>query len=200
MMSRIKVNFRGLILFILVVSLSGCALTNWSPLRKVEYKDGARRFTAEVPAGWMKFNLVNYFVMTRDGIVLEKIAVERRKFTQDLEFTKKKFSADMTPQELAEIEIDNLKANGKIDRVEIASNKPASIDGRSAFRLEYSFFAEGGLKVRGTRYGFTEGDFIYRVYYEAADQHYYDMYIQDFERFIKSFKLFSNLNSSVPAP
>ena len=179
------------LIFIFLLSLTGCAtLTPWTQLKGQEYKDGARSFRAVVPDGWMRFNHVNFFVMTKDGTVLDKIIVERRKITTKLEFTKKKFTKDMTPQELAEVEIDNLKANGETGRFELLNNAPVAIDGQNGFQMEYVYaVTKGGLKIHGMHYGFLYKDWVYRVNFEAAAQHYFEKYKDDFVKFFKSFKL-----------
>ncbi len=174
-----------------VLFLSGCAiLSPWTQLRNAEYKDGARDFAAVVPVGWMRFNLPAYFIMTKDGTVLDKIVVDRRKFNSKLEFTKKVYTKDMVPQDLAEVEIDNLRASGQFSRVEVLSNTPATIGGQEGFRIEYTYVVtNGGLRMQGIHYGFRYKDWIYRVYYEASKQHYFEKSRKDFERFVESFRL-----------
>ncbi len=171
--------------------LAGCAsLSPWTQLKKAEYKDGARDFAATIPVGWMRFNLTGYFIMTRDGTVLNRIVVGRQKNNTKLEFTKKVYTKDMTPQELSEIEADNLGSSDQIGRVEILSNKPAKIGGQDGFRIEYVYVVtEGGLRGRGVQYGFRHKDWVYRVFYEASAQYYFDAYRKDFDRFVESFRL-----------
>ena len=76
----------------LILFFAGCAtiLSPWTQLKDSEYKDNARCFSATIPNGWMRFNLVGYFVITKDGTVLDQIIVERGKIEDKLEFTKKK--------------------------------------------------------------------------------------------------------------
>lgn len=184
-------GMRRLLFILIVLCTSGCAsLTTWTQLRKPEYKDGARDFAVVVPVGWMRFNLAKYFIMTKDGTILDRIVVDRKKNNTKLEFTKKVYSKDMTPQDLAEVEIDNLKSSDEIGKVDILGNKPAKIGGQDGFRIEYTYVVtEGGLWVRGIQYGFRYKDWVYRVYYEASAQHYFDRHLKDFDRFVESFRL-----------
>ena len=171
--------------------LAGCAsLTPWTQLKSGEYKDGARDFSSVVPLDWMRFNQLSYFVMTRDGTVLDRIVVAREKNNAKLEFTKKVFTKEMTTEDLAEVEIDNLKAGDQIGKLEILSNKPAAIGGQEGFRLEYTYvITPGGLKIHGIEYGFRYKDWIYRVLFEAAAQHYFDSTLGDFQKFVDHFRL-----------
>jgi len=182
-----KKNIKSLILFFLVVTMTGCAA--WSQLKKVEYVDDSRLFSSVVPMGWMRFNLGKEFLITRDGTVLNVITVSRAKIDQKLAFTKKKFSEDMLPQNLAEVEVDDIRSCEGINRFELLSNKPATLDGRPGFRIEYHFYTQGGLKIKGVRLGFIEDKRISRIRYEAASQHYFDHTQNDFKTFIDNFKV-----------
>ncbi len=179
--------FRKFILVFVCASLvSGCAA--FSQLRKESYEDDNRLFTASVPVGWMRYNFGKEFLITRDGIVLNAIAVSRRKLDEKLDFTKKKFTTDMLPQDLAEVELDDLKSVAGINRFTLLSNEPATLDGRSGFRVEYGYYTQSGLKMRGIRYGFLEKEWIYRIRYEAPTQHYFQYSLKDFKKFMESFK------------
>lgn len=173
-----------------VFCFTGCAaFVPWTQLQEAEYRDGARKFSAIIPKGWMRFNLAEYFVITRDGTVLDEIVVERGKIDKKLEFTKKKFFKNMTTQDIAEIEVDNFKSNKNISKFELIQNKPVNIDGYEAFCIEYTYFTQSGLKIHGIHYGLQKKDWIYRIFYTAAEQHYFKKYLKDFDSFVESFKL-----------
>ena len=63
------------------------------------------------------------------------------------------------------------------------------LDQYDAFKMEYTYQIEGGLKMHGLHYGFLTKDRLYRIRYEAADQHYYYRNLNDFRDFIDSFKV-----------
>lgn len=177
-------------IFLCAVFLSGCAtLTPWTELKRNEYKDGTRKFEAEIPRGWMRSNFAKYFMITKDGILLENISVRRHWLDEKLEFTKKTFDKNMTLLEIAEVEIDNFKANENYKDFELLENKPTSVDGREASFLEYKLTMADGLKIRGMLYDAYCKKFIYRIQYEAAEQHYFEKYLSDFYVFVKSLKI-----------
>lgn len=182
-----KFNFSLFIFFVLLSQ--GCALTTWTQLKGMVYKDGARRFEAEMPEGWMRLNAGNYFLITKDGVLLNRITVERVLLNKKLEFTKKVFAEGMSAFELSEVEVDNMKANPEYTRFQLISNKPQEADGRDGFRLEY-FYVSKNLDVHGIHQGFIYDKWAYRIRYEAADRHYFDKYKKDFERFIETFRIF----------
>ncbi|GEM_PF-2307186 len=174
-------------LIALLFMMSGCAM--WTQLKPSEYTDKKYMFSTVVPGNWMRFNAGDHFFMTKDGITLNYIRLFRHKFEKKLEFTKKKFAADMTPQDLAEVEKDEIVANPNVGAFQELKNVPVDIGDHDGFRVEYEYTAKGGLKKKGVVCGFKMGDWIYRVQFEAAKQHYYAESIQDFEKFLEKFKL-----------
>ena len=65
--------------------------------------------------------MTRHFRLTKDGLLLNQINVERIEFEKELKFTKKQFEQRMFPLELAEIEQDNLKANSALKQMTIHS-------------------------------------------------------------------------------
>ena len=176
-------------LLILVLFLCGCAgFSVWTKVSG-EYKDSARGFSAVLPSGWMRYNHIKYFIATRDGVVLENIVVQKLYFDDELEHTKKKFFEGMMLEDLAEIEIDNYKSSDQINRFELDENKPVAIADKDGFRIKYSYYSKGGLKIVGIHYGLMHNEDVYRIRYEAAAQHYFKKYLGNFEKFVESFKL-----------
>jgi len=181
-----KFLFLGIAVFL----MTGCAsMAPWMEMRKSGYKDTGRGFTATVPTGWMKCNYVKNFLITRDGVQLNRIGVARLKPTDKLQFTKKQFALDMTPQDLAEVEIDDLKSDPDVKNFELISNTPAEIGGKKAFRIEALMVDTNGLKERVIEYGFVYDKFVYLVFYCAPEQYYFAKYLPAFEEFQSSFKL-----------
>lgn len=176
-------------LSVLLFFVSGCAI--WTQLEPSGYTDKKYMFSTVVPANWMRFNAGDYFFMTKDGVILNYIAVYRQKLEKKLEFTKKVFKADMSPQDLSEIQIDEIVANPNAGAFKELRNIPINVDRNKAFRLEYEYTAQGGLKKQGVVCGFKTGDWMYRIQFEAAKQHYYKESIQDFDKFVESFRLLS---------
>lgn len=168
----------------------GCAtLGPWTELTLGNYRDNTLGFATTVPSGWMRYNYADYFLITRDGLLLNRISVERRDPHKPLEFSKKTFDLNMLPQDLAELEIDNLKSNTNFSQFTLLQNKPTLIDTHEACFLEYTYVTEDGLRVRGKHIDLFHKKWVYRITYEAAQQHYFDASLKDFNCFLESFKL-----------
>jgi hypothetical protein len=84
--------------------------------------------------------------------------------------------------------------------VEISDNRPATIDGNDAFCMDYTLLTtEDGLKVQGTQCDFIYGEWVYRILYQAPAQHYFAAYKNDFDAFLKSFKVTAKKESASSA-
>jgi len=182
-------KYLNLVLLLLVTLMfSGC-FSIWKHLKRQDYKDRKRVFTAQVPVDWMRHNWSNYFLMTKDGTALNYVRVDRMKFKSELEYTNKKYNQEMLPPELAEVSINNFQSNKNISFFRVLKNEPADINGEDAYNIEYSFETKSGLKKKGIEYGFIFDEHAYRIRFEAADQHYYASTENDFNEFLSSFQL-----------
>ncbi len=176
-------------LILSVVLLSGCSV--WTRLQGKVYKDRKHKFEALLPKDWMRYNMANYFIMTKDGFVLNQVSVDRFKFKYDLQHTKRQYAEDMNPEEIAEVEIDNFKLNPNVLNFTILENRPVVVSDRDAYRFDYTYETKSHLKIKGAMLGFIHGDWVYRIIFEAADQHYFAETQEAFRQFLDSFKLTS---------
>ena len=171
---------------VMLISLVGCA--PWTQVGGRVVEDSLK-FEAELPAGWMRANNAeNALYITRDGALLQYINVQRIETDNDLKHTKKKFAKDMLPQEVAEIELDDVRSNPNVTNFELLENVPATIDGRPGFKLLYTWRTKDGLKLKRLHYGLALAEWVYRVQYQAPVQHYFDRDFETFERVRASLK------------
>ena len=165
------------------------ACTNWKlvqgPLIVPE-----KNMAVNIPAGWHQFNKTkNFLLFTRDGLLLEFIKILRVPVTEKLKYTRKTLRRDMLPQEVSEVIIDNLRSNTSLLNLQILENKPVNIDSFPGFRLVYSFESKAQLKYKTVIYGFIRKSLYYQLKYEAASRHYFDKYLEDFEKVKDSFTI-----------
>ncbi len=176
-------------LYVSFMFLTGCAsLTPWLATPRVHFKDTRRAFETDIPLGWMRNTYTREFLITHDGVALNAITVERRGVEKDLESTKKKFDKDMLPQDLAEVEMDNIRSGQGVGQFRLLKNSPAELDGIQSFVIEYTYQTEIGLTIHGIHYGCLKGNWVYRVRYEAPEQHYFKIYENDFKKFVAGLR------------
>lgn len=163
-------------------------------------------FEVDLPQGWYRHQFAReaappsegairveqgdkLLVITRDGLALQAIRVGRVSVDSELPYTKRKFTPGMPPHDVAELEVDNARSNRDIFNFELLENVPATVAGKSGFRLVYTWKTKEGLAVKRVHYGFQDGKWVYRLIYQAAARHYFDRDLQTFERVRESFRL-----------
>lgn len=151
-------------------------------------------FEVTVPEGWHRaMRAEDRLLITRDGMLLQQIWIERFAIEKDLKHTKRKFDATLPPHEVAEVELDEHRSNPAVLNFALEENAPAVLDGRRGFRLVYTWRTKDGLALKRVHYGFLEGKWVYRLIYQAAARHYFDRDLSIFERVRESFRLLTKI-------
>lgn len=173
-----------------MILLSGCAA--WQLVKTPrEWKSG--KLSAQLPAGWMKFNSPqDLLFLTKDGEMLQLIRVFSYKYDNDKEFplTKKKLAKNMLAQETADLIINELSLSKDLVNLQITENIPAEIGGEQGFKIVYAYNTPESLEVKVILYGFQGGDFVYLFQYQAAKQYYFEKDIAIFDKFIMSLRVY----------
>jgi hypothetical protein len=150
----------------------------------------SQNYEVTLPAGWRRATEVSdALLLTRDGVSLQAIRVERVAVGQELPHTKKKFAKGMAPQDVAEIEVDEARLNQGIRNLELLENAPFKVAGLPGFKLICSFKTEDGLRLKRVHYGVLVRDWVYRIQYQAAARYYFDKDLATFERVRESFRV-----------
>lgn len=179
-MQRIKLVFLPLA----VILLAGCA--TWGRAGG-PYSNGSAKYEVDLPWGWMKLGGKD-LMLTRDGLFLDKIAIQRKDVDKKLEHTKKKFLKGMLPEELSEVAIDDIAGDPDISGLEIVENIPATLSGQLSFRIMYTFRNKDNLKYKCIYYGFGYEEWAYNISYTATADYYFDKNVEEFNKLVKSFR------------
>lgn len=176
------------LVLLLVLVTAGCApwVKTDSPVTS-----GALEFQVDPPPGWMRRNSDKLFVITRDGLSLQTVVIARIKVSDEKQFkyTKRRVSAGMLPQEVAEVVLDDFQSDTAhpVDAVE--ENAPAEISGKPGCRLRLLYSTKGGLKYRCEIHAVLVGDWLYRIAYTAPVRYYFDRDLPAVQTMLKSFRL-----------
>jgi len=179
--------FHAFAIVLLLDALSGCA-----PWVQVEgpYRMDSQGCEVTLPAGWRRATTVgDSLLVTRDGVSLQNIRVDRVAVGDELPHTKQKFAKGMSPQGVGEVEFDEVRSDQGMRNVELLENIPFQVAGLPGFKLVYTFKTENGLRLRRVHHGVLVRDWVYRVQYQAAARYYFDMDLATFERVRESFRL-----------
>ena len=179
--------FHAFAIVLLLGAVNGCA-----PWVQVEgpYRMDSQGYEANLPAGWRRATTVSdSLLLTRDGVSLQNIRVERVAVGDELTHTKKKFAKRMSAQDVAEVELDEVRSDQGMRTFELLENVPFQVAGLPGFKLVYTFKTENGLRLRRIHYGVLLRGWVNRVQYQAPARYYFEKDLATFERVRESFRL-----------
>jgi hypothetical protein len=184
----LKRSFAPALLALLVIGCATPPKPVWVAAEET-YKGEKSPYSVDLPPGWMRLNVEDRIVVTRDGTPLQMISVRRAKVGEPLAYSKKKFEKGMLPQEMAGILIDAMSTMEGVAFSEIQENTPAKFGGVDGFRLVLRFRLKNGLEKKWACYGAMSGDWVYTVAYTAVARHYYERDLDTFEKTARSFRI-----------
>ena len=173
-----------------VILLAGCA-----PITAVGGKLTLpdQGFEVDLPPGWYRIEAASVreaLLLTKDGLPLQFIRIERVAVEKALSHTTKRFTQGMPPQEAAAVEVDNLRSGPEMADFTLLENEPANVGGRRGFRLVATWKTKEGLRLKRIHYGFLDGPWVYRlIYQQAAARHYFDRDLATFDVVRASLRL-----------
>jgi hypothetical protein len=174
------------ILLIVVILLTGCG-----PWTKAggQYKSTKHNFILDIPQGWYRLNTSKYLFITKDGVPLQNVVVNRISVDEPLEHTKKGLDREMLPQEAAEVIIDNTSSDPALLSFTLLENVPMTIYNRPGFKLLYTYKNRDGLEYKSIYCGFMSGDWLYGIRYSAPSRYYFSKDVGTFEEILNSLQL-----------
>lgn len=168
--------------------VGGCVSLPWQPTAGL-YSSPAENFALELPPGWMRLNSNEDLLITRDGVLLQHVSVERAAVDRPLKSTKKTLTRGMQPQAIAEVIIDNFMSSERMLDVKVVENRPVQVAQYRGFRLVYTHRDKNGLRFKSVLHGFLAGDVFYAIRYTAAERYYFAKDLPTFEQVLASFTL-----------
>ena len=188
-------SLRGLGLGLLLVATLGTACAPaWTPITEQSQRPFTYpqlQVTFNLPIGWMTSYYapaLGYIFFTVHGAELEEIWVRRFPKSAIVKGTNRNTAGQLTVQDMAKISVDSRRTDEGVGAFQLVSNKPAKVDGKSCFRLDYRYRNAIGLQKRTVEYGCPVGSWLYRIEFNAPTQHYFDRYLSDFESMAKSMQ------------
>jgi hypothetical protein len=154
------------------------------------FRMDSQGYEVSLPAGWRRGTAVSdSLLLTRDGINLQYIRIARVAVGDELTHTKKKFAKRMSVQEIAEVELDEVRSDQAVRNFEPVENVPFQVASLPGFKLVCTFKAENGLRLRRVHYGVLVRDRVYRVQYQAPARYYFEKDLATFERVRESLRV-----------
>lgn len=153
------------------------------------YSAGGGDYTLQVPADWLFIERPKgHVVATKESQFIHRVEVERRELKNALPNSKRSLAATLTPLELAETLLDDLRADRTIHQPNVLENAPTQVGGRPGFKFAVSFQTEDRLRLTMAVHGCIEKDRLYLVKYTAPTRHYFERDRAVFDRIAASLK------------
>jgi len=182
-------NNRIWLLIAIVLLLAGCVGT-WTRVDDSTKEFKTNNYQVLLPMGWVLITLNDAVFVTRDGIGIQQIEVLYRPHDKAFEKLKKSSSAEMLPEELAELYIGETKANyaNGLPSLKVITNEPTEIDGHQGFYLHLKYTADNGLHHESLVNGFANQKGLYVIRYIAPSLHFFSTYKGAYQNVVSSFK------------
>jgi len=151
-------------------------------------KGGA--YSVQYPSGWRYDNSGVYSYSTLDGPRLNLLDVEYRKHKTAFKAIKKASSETQLPQDLAEDVLATIKAERKLENMEVLSNEPAELGGLPAFRLHVAYrqpVDQGTVRYQEIITGAVNAKGLYLVSYRGPAIHYFARNVPVYDETVRTF-------------
>jgi hypothetical protein len=146
-------------------------------------------YQLQPPAKWMVIRKGATTVLSRHGLNLEAIVIERRKAGEPFYGTSLTCDPSMLPHEIGELILMRKTALSGVLDVALKEESVALIDGRKAVRVVLEYLQEG-IPFTDVVYAFIDIDgFYYELRYFAVTRHYFAENLDEFERMVAGFKV-----------
>lgn len=165
--------------------LTACA----GPWKTVPADLSAPQWSITPPKGWMHLSMPESQMLSKNGPYLEYILIQSRPLTQGFRFTRQELNTGMLPHEAAGLILDNLRSDPLIGSFQLLSSEPATVAGRSGFKLTYSYRDQVGVETKTIYYGAILTDQFFNIRYTAAQRYYFDKELPAFNEVLSSLRL-----------
>lgn len=177
----------GPVVLVVVAAAWGCGGCAMYTRVGERYTADRTPLTVSLPRGWLHYTPARHaYVLTRDGLRLERIEIAVRRYDEKLPDTDRRFRADMMPLEAAELTLGLLEGREDVKQFELDKIDAIQIAGRDGYRAEGSFLDSRGLPLRLVQCGVLLPDAVCELRYIAERSTYFEKHRGDFERLVAS--------------
>ena len=174
------------VLFILITA--GCSTPSWMVIGGT-FSPPNRIYRVSLPQGWMKFKSDQYTLLTRDGLLLQSILIKEQSVQSPLPYSKQTITPTMPAADMAQLTIEEIKANPLHANVQVLENKTMTSNNRKGFYLRYTFTNPDGLVYQSAHCVIIGGNAVFHLIYMAPQRYYFTRDIKTFEAIVESFSL-----------
>ena len=177
---------------------------------------GPRKVSFTVPAGWRWFIRGEDLIVTRDGVFLQQIFIERIQVdqvdqdvlgtfwlvawssgvwpTRTVKSLNRRFTPAMSPMDAAKVLIGSRENDPAVADLKVRELTTQTVAGHQAFRVVFDFRLKDAVLKASPLYrsiycGCMVDDWFYGISYTATRRYYFEKDAQTFEAFLQSVRL-----------
>lgn len=169
--------------------LAGCFPSSPWVQAEQDYQSSDDQYRIQLPSGWMRVNVDETMLITRDGLNLQRIQVARHELGKPLKNSKRAPRPGMEPSEIADMLAGELSSGEGVTGVKVLESSPATLSGARGFKLVIAFKDEDGLKRKAVVYGLMGQKALWIAAYQAPQRHYFDQDVATFEKAVRTLRL-----------
>jgi len=148
-----------------------------------------QNFSAQLPEKWYQVNTPKFYILTKDGPFSQYILVQQRPIDKPFTHTQRTLARGMSPQDVAAVFIDEMKNDEAVRNLRFIENRATRVNNHDAFKLVFTYEDKDGLKFQTFMYGFLNQNSFYTLRYNADLSCYCNQDIEEFHKFVRSFKI-----------
>ena len=171
---------KKLFLVLCLALLVGCA-TNPS--------SGPQNFSAQPPEQWHQVNTPKFYILTKDGPYSQYILVQQRPVDKPFSNTSRKLAKGMSPKDAAAVFLEEISNDAEVFNFRLVENQMSRVNQHEAFKLVFTYEDKDGRHFQTYMFGLLNGNWFYSLRYNADRSMYCNQDIDEFHRFVKSFKV-----------
>lgn len=169
--------------------LAGCMPSAPWVQAERDFQSSDDQYRIQLPTGWMRVNVDETLLITRDGLNLQRIQVARHELGKPLKNSKRAPRAGMEPSEISDLLSGELSSGEGISGVRVLESSPASLSGARGFKLVIAFKDRDGLRRKAVVYGTLGQKALWIAAYQAPQRHYFEQDLVTFEAAVKTLRL-----------
>ena len=144
-------------------------------------------FTVKIPEQWMRLNVPDSFMCSKDGPFEQYIYIQQRHVNDPFPHAKKTLTPGMKSSELAEVLIREISADPGVLDLQVIEKGTAKVNQHNGFKMVFTYKVKEGYNFKTLYYGFLAGDWFYGIRYNADVNRYSEEDVKVFEEMMRSF-------------
>jgi hypothetical protein len=148
-----------------------------------------RDYAVQLPKGWMRANVKDRLLVTRDGLALQRVVIDRYDRKKPLPASKRMLDGKLETFELSELLAGEFSSREGITGFTVLESSPATVSGRPALKLVVAYKDADGLRMKSIFYGVPAERWLWFAVYSAPARHYFDLDAKRFEELVATWVL-----------